>query len=232
MNKKIMFLGVCLVYLTLSSNLCAQPIALPSEDELVKETAQKRGIEGKDFFKKGVEAYNNKKYSEAMKNFEKVLFSSPEDFEASYYLGMIYTKQRDLDKAIENFQNSTNIYPNEMILISMTILVNIDKDYRSNIEEKIKMYQNKIKNNQANYKIYNNLGYLSFLFGGDEKYEAYYLKSIELKPDFAQPKYNLALYYLLSNKKELAQEQYNKLKIINSKMANTIKKIIDSSERR
>ncbi|MEO6589555.1 MAG: tetratricopeptide repeat protein, partial [Pyrinomonadaceae bacterium] len=65
-----------------------------------------------------------------------------------------------------------------------------------------------------------------FYTGDDNSAIESYRKTIELSPRYARARYNLGVIYFITGKKDLAQEQYNALKEIDTKVADDLYKVI------
>lgn len=204
---------------------------LSDDDAFLKEMIKRRGKEGKELFQKCMESCQKKEYDKTIEYCNKVKAINPADHEVNFTLGLCYAKKGDFKKAVEYYQKSTNAYPNELLLIAMTTAFDPDLDYRKNFNKAAEYYKNEIAKNPNNYLAYNDLGYVSFILKMDPNFPDYFKKSIELKPDYAQAHYNLALYYLFIGDKNLALGECKKLEKLNNDLAKVIKRNIDLIEK-
>ena len=76
-----------------------------------------------DFFNKGLELYNEKKYKDARFMFERSIVFNPKDSNSYLYLAKIYNIEEDQKKEEKNLKATLLIEPNneEAILMSMKI---------------------------------------------------------------------------------------------------------------
>jgi protein O-GlcNAc transferase len=221
----------------MSANILAQPVDVlsnimnplfPDDSVLENEIAEKRGEPNGQFFDKAMGLYEKKEYDKSIEYCMKAIAINPNDYAANTFIGMNYAKKGDFKKAVAHYQRATNVYPKQWILISLTAFFKPgEEDYRNGLFKSIENYKKEIAKNPNDYQAYNDLGYLSFLFGVDHKFEEYYKKSIEINPDYAQAHYNLALYYLIYKDKKLALEEYSILEKLNKDLAKVILRTID-----
>lgn len=235
-NMKIIYtvIALCIIYSVISSNTSAQPIPFaPDDPVLEKELAKKRGeTDGQLFDKCVVGFYQKKEYDKAIECCLKAIGINPDDYAANAFIGMNYAEKGDFKKAVEYYQKSTNVYPKQMALIATTAFFSPDnEDYRKNFFKAIENYKNEIAKNPNDYQAYNDLGYLSFVLRVDPKFEEYYKKSIEIKPDYSQAHYNLAFYYLFNKDKKLALEECRILERLNKDLAKVILRTIELAEK-
>lgn len=231
MAKRIIIF--CFIFLLASSGILAQPIPFAPEDPVLeKEVAEKRGEEGEQLLDTAWRLYGEREYDKAIKYCKKALVNNPDDYGANAILGANYAKKGDFKKAVTYYQKATNVYPKEMVLISMTAFFNPgEENYRKNFYKAIEEYKNEITKNPNNYQAYNDLGYLSFVLRVAPEFAEYYKKSIEIKPDYAQAHYNLAFYYLFNEDKKLALEECKILEKLNKDFARVIQRTIELDER-
>ncbi len=64
-----------------------------------------------DVFEKGRVAYNSAKYEEALEYLEEALNLNPDNYDAYYFLGRLYHKQGDKEKAEKYYKKVVNDYP-------------------------------------------------------------------------------------------------------------------------
>jgi len=108
---------------------------------------------------KGVDKYDEKKYTEAEVDFRKVVESSPKNFEANFNLGNSYYKQEKYDDAIKSYQSAfENAKDNEN---RAKIFHNVGNSLlKSNkIEQSVEAYKNALKFNPNDQDTKYNLSY-------------------------------------------------------------------------
>ncbi len=80
----------------------------------------------------------------------------------------------------------------------------IDYHYACQYEEAIEQFQKAIKTDGANYEAYYYLGCSYFSINRKDDTKNCWLKSIEIKPDFADGYFNIGLLYRIDNDREMA----------------------------
>ncbi len=108
---------------------------------------------------KGVDKYDEKKYTDAEVDFRKVVENSPKSYEANFNLGNTYYKQEKYDDAIKSYQSAfENAKDNES---RGKIFHNVGNSLlKSNkIEESIEAYKNALKFNPNDQDTKYNLSY-------------------------------------------------------------------------
>lgn len=80
--------------------------------EIVKKIQdQDKGKASAEVFEKGRVAYNGAKYDEALEYLNQAIELNPDNFDAIYFLGRLYHKQGDKEKAEEYYQKIISDYP-------------------------------------------------------------------------------------------------------------------------
>lgn len=118
---------------------------------------------------KGVDKYDEKKYTDAEVEFRKVVESSPKSFEANYNLGNSYYKQGKYDDAIKSYQSA---YENSKDNDSRAkIFHNIGNSLlKSNkLEQSVEAYKNALKFNPNDEETKYNLSYALELLKNQNK---------------------------------------------------------------
>lgn len=232
MKKIFKIIIIVSSFIFMSTIILAQPIkAIEGEGNIVVDMVRKRGIEGAKFFHEATGFISKNEYDKAIESCEKVLIINPDDYEVNFLLGYSYSKKGDFQKAIEYYQKSTNVYPNQIIIIAMLAVFKDDQNYLNKLNKTIEYYKNEIAKNPNNYKAYNDLGYISFILKMEPKFEEYFKKSIEIKPEYAQAHYNLALYYFYNGNNAHVLEEYNILEKLDKNLAKVILRIIGLAEK-
>ena len=80
-----------------------------------------------DFFKKGLELYNEKKYQDARFMFERSIVFNPKDSKSYLYLAKIYNVEEDKKKEEKNLEATLLIEPNNEEAILMTMKIDLEK---------------------------------------------------------------------------------------------------------
>ena len=68
--------------------------------------------------KQGLKLLHNKRFSEALNIFDKIVKSNPEDGDALFCLGNTYYEINDLSKSIYYYEKSLKKYPNSQEIIN------------------------------------------------------------------------------------------------------------------
>jgi tetratricopeptide (TPR) repeat protein len=143
-------------------------------------------------------AYNDMKlYQQAIKTCNDALRLQPGDGETNFYLGWAYDKLKQTDTARSYFKKA---------VAGLTEFTRQNPDYSDGFYL---------------------LGNAHFAAGNDAGAIEAYRKTIELSPRFARARYNLAVIYFINGKKDLAEEQYNALKEIDTKIAEDLSKVMN-----
>jgi tetratricopeptide (TPR) repeat protein len=88
-----------------------------------------------NFFNKGLELYNNKKYEDARLMFERSIVFNPKDSNSYLYLAKIYNIEEDQDKEEKNLEATLLIEPNNEEAILMTMKIALEKSNYSKVKD-------------------------------------------------------------------------------------------------
>jgi tetratricopeptide (TPR) repeat protein len=166
-----------------------------------------------EYFEAGYQAYENKDFTTAEKNYKKVIELNPKNTGAYINLGLALAKDTNrlaeaeemFHKAIEINPNYTNAYNNLGTLLA--------KD-TNRLAEAEEMFHKAIEIDTDYANAYNNFG---ILLAKDTnrlaEAEDMYHKAIEIDPDNAGTYYNLACLQSISHKEENMKEVFEYLKI-------------------
>ena len=80
-----------------------------------------------NFFNKGLELYNDKKYEDARFMFERSIVFNPKDSNSYLYLAKIYNIEQDQKKEEKNLEATLLIEPNNEEAILMTMKIALEK---------------------------------------------------------------------------------------------------------
>lgn len=142
-------------------------------------------------------AYNDMKlHQQAIKTCNDALKIQPGDGETNLYLGLAYDKLKQTATAKDYFKKA---------IAGLKVFTTENPEYSDGFYL---------------------LGNAYFYAGDDKGAMDAYRKTIELSPRFARARYNLGVLYFLNGKKDLAQEQYNALKEIDTKVAAELYQVI------
>ena len=92
-------------------------------------------IANENFFNKGLELYNDKKYEEARFMFERSIVFNPKDSNSYLYLAKIYDEKEDQIKAEKNLDATLLIEPDNEEAILMTMKIALEKSNYSKVKD-------------------------------------------------------------------------------------------------
>ena len=88
-----------------------------------------------NFFNKGLELYNDKKYEDARFMFERSIVFNPKDSNSYLYLAKIYNIEEDQNKEEKNLETTLLIEPNNEEAILMTMKIALEKSNYSKVKD-------------------------------------------------------------------------------------------------
>ena len=88
-----------------------------------------------NFFNKGLELYNDKKYEDARFMFERSIVFNPKDSNSYLYLAKIYNIEEDQNKEEKNLEATLLIEPNNEEAILMTMKIALEKSNYSKVKD-------------------------------------------------------------------------------------------------
>ena len=93
-----------------------------------------------NFFEKGLELYNNKKFDDAKFMFEKSIVFNPKDSNSYLYLAKIYNQKEDQKKEEKNLDATLLIEPNNEEAILMLMKIGLEKSNYSKVKNLSKTF--------------------------------------------------------------------------------------------
>ena len=93
-----------------------------------------------NFFKKGLELYNDKNFVDAQFMFERSIVVNPKDSNSYLYLAKIYNHKEDKQKEEKNLKTSLLIEPNNEEAILMLMKISLEKSNYSKVKELSKTF--------------------------------------------------------------------------------------------
>ena len=93
-----------------------------------------------DFFEKGLELYNNKKFDDAKFMFERSIVFNPKDSNSYLYLAKIYNQKEDQKKEEKNLDATLLIEPNNEEAILMLMKIGLEKSNYSKVKDLSKTF--------------------------------------------------------------------------------------------
>ena len=92
-------------------------------------------ISNENFFNKGLELYNEKKYEDARFMFERSIVLNPKDSSSYLYLAKIYNHEKDQKKEEKNLETTLLIEPNNEEAILMLMKIALEKSNYSKVKD-------------------------------------------------------------------------------------------------
>lgn len=155
--------------------------------------------------------YGEKDYDKALQLVQKTLHNKDKrDDSFAYDLwGNILTRKKQYESAIEKYNESININPdNDNPYIGLAYVYFIGyKDY----EAAIRNYKKVLERDENNYSAYNDMALVLADKGDTEAAIENNKKAIEVNPDYAIAHYNLGLIYLSEKDYKQAGIEFNKI---------------------
>ena len=93
-----------------------------------------------NFFEKGLELYNNKKFDDAKFMFERSIVFNPKDSNSYLYLAKIYNHQEDQKKEEKNLDATLLIEPSNEEAILMLMNISLEKSNYSKVKDLSKTF--------------------------------------------------------------------------------------------
>ena len=97
-------------------------------------------ISSENFFKKGLELYNDKNFVDAQFMFERSIVFNPKDSNSYLYLAKIYNYKDDKQKEEKNLKSSLLIEPNNEEAILMLMKISLEKSNYSKVKDLSKTF--------------------------------------------------------------------------------------------
>ena len=93
-----------------------------------------------NFFEKGLEFYNNKKFDDAKFMFERSIVFNPKDSNSYLYLAKIYNQKEDRKREEKNLDATLLIEPNNEEAILMLMKIGLEKSNYSKVKDLSKTF--------------------------------------------------------------------------------------------
>lgn len=173
--------------------------------------------------------YQQKKYDEALEEYQRVLADNQDLYLAYYKIGLCYYRLDDIENAIEAFKIMLEKEPQ-----SQDTLINLSAIYfeKENLEEGMKYFKQLDEKSLEDPGIFYNIGILLFKKSQIDMAIDYLQKSLAMDPMYVNAYYQLALLYL--NKGDLEEAKTNLRKVIElapeSEKAALAKKMLNNIE--
>ncbi len=132
---------------------------------------------------KGVDKYEEKKYTDAEVDFRKVVESSPKNFEANFNLGTSYYKQGKYDDAIKTFTSSLENAKDNISRAKVFHNIGNSLLKSNKVEQSVEAYKNALKYNPNDDDTKYNLSYALELLKNNDKNKNQQNKNDQNKKD-------------------------------------------------
>ena len=178
---------------------------------------------------KGDALYQQKKYDDALKEYQKVLAENQDLYQVYDKIGLCYYRLNDTENAIEAFKLMLEKEPQ-----SQDTLINLSAIHfeKGDLEEGMKYFKQLEEKGLIDPSIFYNIGILLFKNRQIDIAIDYLEKCIAMDPMYVNGYYQLALVYL--NKGDLEEAKKNLKKIIElapeSEIAAIAKRMLDNIE--
>jgi predicted O-linked N-acetylglucosamine transferase (SPINDLY family) len=149
---------------------------------------------------KALEHYQSGDLHQAKHICKKILKKEPNNGEALYFMGVIYSQLGNHDLAIQTIRKSLQSYPNNPDAYH---LLGMSLQELGQLDEAVEYYQKTLQYNPNYAEAYNNLGNICKEKKQFDEAIGYYHHAVELKPDLATAYFNLGVIY--QEKKDYAQ---------------------------
>lgn len=159
-------------------------------------------------FSKGDALYQQKKYAEALQEYQRVLAENRDLYQAYDKIGLCYYRLNDLENATEAFKLMLNKAPQ-----SRNTLINLSSIYfeKGNLEEGMKYFKQLDEKTLTDPGTFYNIGILWFKNGQIDLAIDYFNKCIALDPGYVNGYYQLALAKLNKGNIEEAKKNFQKV---------------------
>ena len=152
---------------------------------------------------------------------------SPDSYKSQYLLALTLTETGELKQAIEEFKKALPLATTD----DQRIVVNYNMgnayfdlgDYQNATEA----YQNSLKVDGTLSKVHNNFGLALIGLSRTSDAVLEFKRAVDLKPQYAEARYNLGAAYLQLGKKTEAQEISQALAGMNAELAGRLEKLIN-----
>jgi tetratricopeptide (TPR) repeat protein len=158
---------------------------------------------------KGNELYEQKKYAEALQEYQRVLAENQDLYEVHDRIGLCYYRLNDLENAIKAFKRMLEKEPH-----SRDTLINLSAIYlqKGNLEEGLKYFKQLDEESLKDHGTFYNIGVLLFNNNQMDMAIEYFKKCLTRNPNYVDGYFQLALAHL--NKGDMEEAKANLKKII------------------
>ncbi len=175
------------------------------------------GQTAQEYFNRGIQALNAKRYTEAINNFSQVIKLNPNSYEAWYNRGLAYSGLNQLDLAIADYSQAIKLNPNFADAFNNRGIAYADK---GNLDLAIADYSQAIRLNPNYANAFNNRGIAYHNKGDLDLALADYSQAIKLNPNFVEAFNNRCYVYKRKGNFDLALADCNQAIKLNPNYSN------------
>jgi len=157
---------------------------------------------------KGDDLYQQKKYAEALQEYQRTLAENQDLYQAYEKIGLCYYRLNDLENAVKAFKMMLDKEPE-----SREVLINLSAIYleKGNLEEGLKYFQKLDEETIKDHSIFYNIGVLLFNNNRMDQAVDYFKKCVTRNPGYVEAYFQLALAYLNQGDMEEAKKNFRKI---------------------
>ncbi|MBI4609156.1 MAG: tetratricopeptide repeat protein, partial [Candidatus Rokubacteria bacterium] len=175
-------------------------------------------------YNQGIALSNQSHLELALEYFHRALALRPDYVGFHHNLALALTGLGRLPEAIENFRRVIEKYPDKAYARNNLAVALIRQ---GRLQEAVEQLRYAARLAPDNHEVYSNLGTALTEAGKPEEALAHYRHAIELKPDAPQPRFGLAHAQLLLGNPASAQEQYEVLKRLDTRLASMLSPLVN-----
>lgn len=161
--------------------------------------------ESKQILTNAQQLADQKKYDEAIAEFQKFLENNPSLYQIHFNIGECYFEREEYDKAIEQYEKFLEKDPETPVVLSRTAEALIKK---GDLEKALPYFEKILEKQPDNPFSYYNIAEIYFNAGKPENAVEFYQKATSLKPDWDKPIIKLAYTHMNLNQIEKAVQYF------------------------
>ena len=196
-----------------SNSAQSAPVSTPSSSTPSADTKSASSGSG---YTTAIEAYNAKRFDDAVKGFQSVIASDAKNFDAHYYLGKSFEGLKKSDDAINAYKEAVRFKPDHADANFSAGSLYYSK---GNYQAALPFLEQAAKTDFKSPKVLMALGENQRMLKMYDVAIVQFGKVIGFEPDNPNPYYALGLTYLGLNNKIGARQQLRKLETLNKDLA-------------
>ncbi len=155
----------------------------------------------------GSKFVQEKKYDDAVREFEAAISLDPQNAEAYLLAGLTYAAKKELDLAIDRTQKSIVIKPSYSAYNNLGLIYSNKGQFQNGIDA----YENALKLNPKSYTAWHQLGKLASSNANFQRSIEAFRQAVELNPKFPEAYQGLGSAYYMEGDMTLALQQVGQL---------------------